>query len=150
MILASWPTSIPTASAAPETTLEGQALESRVACRGVDSDLDQAPDVDELQVEHEPTCTGARRVEQVFDDALQGACAALDDLERTLLLCGIEPALPQQAEPHQYRSQGSAELVGKQRQELVLEMARRLRPMLPGLRPLHEAGDVARDQAAVD
>ena len=129
---------------------EGQALEARVARRGVDGDLDHAPEVDELRVEHEPARGDARRVEQVFDDALQRACAALDDLERALLLGGIEPALPQQAEPHQDRAERRAQLVGEQRQELVLEMARRLRPMPRGLLPLHEAGDVASDEAAVD
>ena len=134
----------------PGRPREGQALEGRVARRGIDGDLDHAPDVDELRVEHEPACGDARRVEQVFDDALQRACAALDDLERTLPLGGIEPALPQEAEPHQDRSQGRAQLVGKQGQELVLEMARRLRPMPRGLLPLHEAGDVASDEAAVD
>ena len=118
--------------------------------RGVDRHLDDAPDVDELRVEHEAAGGDARGVEQVLDDALQRARAALDDLEGALPLGGIEAALPQEAEPHQDRAQGRAELVGKQGQELVLEAARRLRPVPRGLLPLQDARDVAGDQAAVD
>ena len=62
----------------------------------------------------------------------------------------IDAALPEQAEPHQDRSQRRAQLVGEQRQELVLEVARVLRAVPRGLLPLQERGDVAGDPAAVD
>ena len=65
-------------------------------------------------------------------------------------LGGIGSALPKQAEPHQDRSQRRPQLVGEQRQELVLEAARVHRSMPRGLLPLQERGDVADDPAAVD
>ena len=63
---------------------------------------------------------------------------------------GSEPACAKQTEPHQDRSQRRPQLVGEQRQELVLEAARVHRAMPRGLLPLQERGDVTDDPAAVD
>ena len=129
----------------PRRPGQGQALEGCVARYGIDGGLDHAAQVHELRVEHEPARRDPRRVEQVLDDALQGACAALDDLERALPPGGIESTLAQQAEPHQYRSERRAQLVGEQRQELVLEMARRLGAMPRALLP-HVTERVSRNR----
>ena len=134
----------------PVRRVERQPLDRRVPGRGVQGHLDDTPEVDELRAEHEPAGGDARRVEEVLDDALQGARAALDDLEGAVGLGGIGFSLPEETEPHQDRSERRPQLVGEQRQELVLEAARVHRAVPRGLLPLQERGDVADHPAAVD
>ena len=80
-----------------------------------------------LRVQREPAGGDARGVQQVLDDVLQRARAAVHDLERAGDLVRIGAALAEQAEPEQHRSEGRPQLVREQRQEVVLQVARLLR-----------------------
>ena len=128
---------------------EGDALHRGIGGGYVHRDLNHAPQVDELGMEHQSARGDAGRVEQVFDDPLEGARAAIDDLKGAFLLGLIEASLFQEPEPHQDRTQGSAQFMGEEGQEFVLEVARRLGPVPGQFLALHETGDVAGHEAAV-
>ena len=128
---------------------EQHAVDRRVAAGRLQRLLDDTAQVEALRVQRQPAGGDARGVQQVLDDVLQRARAAVHDLVRSGDLVRVGAPLAEQAQPEQHRSQGSPELVREQRQEVVLQVARLLRARAGRLLQAQDGRDVAREAAAV-
>ena len=122
----------------PRRPGEDHAFEGGIRRGGVHCHPDHVPQIEQLRDQLEAAGGDARGMEQVFDDAFQGARAALDDPEGALPFRGRQLPFLKQAEPYEDGAQGRSQLVGEQGQELVLQVARLLHPMTRGLLPLQE------------